>query len=422
MTPSIPGLDINDPVTDFTAFLENVGLSSDWDAGLLSTMETDGFLPSTMLFDPKAPTREDPLLSRIGPGSNAGAEPGQAVPGSVSSYSSGQHLHPSLQPEPNDSEEPIPFDGPGPPRPAWDVSVQDRNAFLSMLEEYSHVLPPDFVPPTRHALSRFVAGYVNGLNGHLPFIHVPTLSVARCSPDLSLAVAAAGCHYRFEHNRGLEFFRAAKAILLERIRRLDEATAVSPPPQQQPLFSTGHAPSISSVQDRHSSHPQLFSNPQPQPSGADPPVQGQGQGSRHVDADTRMDIIRSFLLLTVFASWERHPDLLREMLALQSTLARLVRDHGLSETRPASASENITWEEWAHDESDRRTKLVVYCFFNLHSVMYNIPPLLLSSEIKLNMPSATDEWKANNAVQWRRLYKSRVTADSSFQDALAALF
>src|SRR5690606_9231281 len=135
-----------------------------------------------------------------------------------------------------------------------------------------------------------------------------------------------------------------------------------------------------------------------------------------------MEVIRTFLLLTVFASWERHPELLREIMALQSTLAWLVREHRHSEPPGVDSEGNITWEECVQEEDNRRTKLIVYCVFNLHSIMYNIPPLIINSELKLNMPCSHDVWKANTAAQWRRLYRARRTQTIPFQEAFAKLF
>ncbi|EEP79509.1 hypothetical protein UREG_04355 [Uncinocarpus reesii 1704] len=290
------------------------------------------------------------------------------------------------------------------PRTPWDVSNHDRQFLVSKLEDFAHV------PSERHGLSRYLAGYINGLNEHLPFVHIPTFSVSRSPPELTLALAAAGSHYRFENARGIELFHAAKAILLERIRRCD---AKRSPPQWNLAQTTSSAIHTS----RGSSS---ISNPSNSP--FQPPFIPISDNVIHPaeDSEAQMEIIRTFLLLTVFASWERHPDLLREILALQSTLARLVRDHGLAE--PGPPFDIASWEDWARQEADRRTKLIVYCFFNLHSIMYNIPPLILNSELKLNMPSPADEWKAATASQWRRLHRSRAGSEVLFQEAFAKLF
>ena len=404
--PSILDLaDLGDPVQDFTTFLESVGLSSDWDSGLFTAAEADPIVQSAMPYDPKQSLGVTPRFN----GDSMVDQ--RAQTDDAPSFSNFGSRLPSLQPEPQDSEDRGLSDDGLQQRPAWDVSNQDRQLFLTRLDDFAHVLPKGFNPPSRHALSRFLAGYINGLNEHLPFIHVPTLSVSRAPPELTLALAAAGSHYRFENNRGIELFHAAKAILLERIRRRE--TRRTPPPQwgyspQTSLMHPPRAPSSSLSNPASSPFQQPYIPPC---DNATYPAEG---------SEAQMEVISTFLLLTVFASWERHPDLLREILALQSTLARLVRDHGLSE--PPPIIESSTWEEWIRHEADRRTKLIVYCFFNLHSIMYNIPPLILNSEIKLNMPGPADEWKATTAAQWRRLHRPRIGTEISFQEAFARLF
>ncbi|KAJ5104517.1 hypothetical protein NUU61_001864 [Penicillium alfredii] len=404
--PSILDLtDLGDPVQDFTVFLESVGLSSDWDSGVFSSVE-EPMLPQNMSIDSKPTPREPTISARLG--GDLINDPRVDEQPSFSNF--GSRL-PSLQPESHEIDDRIGLSDES-TRPAWDISNTERQVFVSKLEDFSFVLPKGFVPPSRHALSRFFAGYINGLNEHLPFVHVPTLSVAKCSPELTLALAAAGSHYRFENNRGIELFHAAKAILLERLRRRDSKQVpyptwnyISPPSG----FHNSRGSSISNAASSPFQQHQHMPNPPINASIYTPD-----------DSDAHMEVIRTFLLLTVFASWERHPELLREILSLQSTLARLVREHGLSE--PAPTSEPIGWEEWVRREGNRRTKLIVYCFFNLHSIMYNIPPLVLNGELRLNMPSSHDLWKANNATQWRRLHRIRQGSEVPFQEAFARLF
>lgn len=399
--PSIIDLaDLGDPVQDFTVFLESVGLSSDWDSGVFSSVEGP-MLPTSM------PIESRPTTTAPRPSGDLLSDPRSAADEPPSFSNFGSRL-PSLQPEPHDADDRIgPLDEG--PRPAWDISNADRQVFLSKLEEFAYALPRGFIPPSRHTLSRFFAGYINGLNEHLPFIHVPSLSVAKCFPELTLALAAAGSHYRFENNRGIELFHASKAILLERLRRRDSKQ--TPHPSWIFLGANSDVHPSPSAFSNHTTTP--YQPPQMVPP-VDPAI------SSPDDSDAHMEVIRTFLLLTVFASWERHPDLLREVLSLQSTLARLVREHGLSE--PPVNFESLSWEDWIRREGDRRTKLIVYCFSNLHSIMYDIPPLILNGELKLNMPCPHDVWKANNAIQWRRLCRSHHGSEIPFQDAFAKLF
>lgn len=399
--------DLGDPVQDFTIFLESVGLSSDWDSGVFSSVETEPMLPNALPFDSK-PDMRDFAPQRFN--NNILNEQRGAVDEPPPSFSNFGSRLPSLQPELNESEERMAvFDDPTNPRPAWDISNTDRKLFVTRLDEFAHVLPRGFVPPSRHTLSRFIAGYINGLNEHLPFIHVPTFSVARAPPELTLALAASGSHYRFENSRGIELFHAAKSVLLERLRRRDSKQVPVP---TWNIYVPSPLSRRSSTAVSHTTNSPFQAQPFPHPLGH--------IGYPMDESDAHMEVIRTFLLLTVFASWERHPELLREILSLQSTLARLVREHGLSE--PGPFSENMNWEEWIRLEGNRRTKFIVYCFFNLHSIMYNIPPLLLNSELKLNMPCSHDVWKANNASHWRRVYRSRHDPSITFQDAFARLF
>lgn len=408
LEPSILDLtDLGDPVQDFTVFLESVGLSSDWDSGVFSSVE-DPMLPPSMSMDSKPQVREQTASTRLGGDLMSDSRIQAEEPPSFSNF--GSRL-PSLQPESHEIEDRIGLSDEG-SRPAWDITNSDRQVFMSKLEEFSSVLPKGFVPPSRHALSRFFAGYINGLNEHLPFVHVPTLSIAKCSPELTLATAAAGSHYRFENGRGIDLFHAAKAILLERLRRRDSRQVPQPSWNYISPPSNFHNSRGSSMISNTASSP--FQN-QHLPN---PPINASIYTPD--DSDAHMEVIRTFLLLTVFASWERHPELLREILSLQSTLARLVREHGLAE--PSPTSEPISWEEWVRREGNRRTKLIVYCFSNLHSIMYNIPPLILNGELKLNMPCSHDLWKASNSAQWRRVLRTRQGSDVPFQDAFARLF
>ena len=139
------------------------------------------------------------------------------------------------------------------------------------------------------------------------------------------------------------------------------------------------------------------------------------------DSKEQMDSIQALLLLTAFATWERHQELLREALAFQSILARLVRESGLT-TPEIPVSEDLTWEEWIRLEGDKRTKLIVYCFFNLHSITWNVPPLILNTELKLDLPDPGNEWKASTAEIWRKYRQQNTSSAAPFQTAFARLF
>ena len=393
----------DDPMQDFSVFLNSVGLPSDWHQGMPGHVESHGQMPSPDF-------RFDQLGSGPRPQQNDFfSELRKHAGQSDVSFS---HLDPELTAshleEPKDeSKENKSADDLVSMKSlsGGEVSTEDREQFISKLEDFVSVLPKSFVAPSQHSLSRYLEGYVNGFHEHLPFMHIPTLNVAKSAPELVLALAAVGAQYRFENARGIELFYAAKAVVMEQIRRRDS-----------------------------SSMPQLGVHPGDSlPGSTDASWQPLGQAENPYqfisspmysanDGEARMEIIRALLLLTAFATWERHRELMREALAFQSILARLVREAGLSETEPSDPQHMITWEEWVKREGDKRTKLIVYCFLNLHSIAWNVPPLILNNEVRLDLPEPADEWKAPNENEWQELHLANNTTPVPFQYAFAKLF
>lgn len=136
------------------------------------------------------------------------------------------------------------------------VSAMDHTVIKNRLDEFSSVLPTDFVFPSRHTLTRFLEGYVGGFHDHLPILHLPTLTPAEISPELLLAILAVGAQHRFESHRSNALWYAAKAVSMEQIRRrhshevnglLPTASAYSPH-STRPSPSHGFRHSFSSMQ------------------------------------------------------------------------------------------------------------------------------------------------------------------------------
>lgn len=102
---------------------------------------------------------------------------------------------------------------------------------------------------------------------------------------------------------------------------------------------------------------------------------------------------------------------------MQSQLALLIRDEGLTQ-EPTQVAD---WDTWVRNEGGVRTKLIAYCYFNLCSIAYNSPPVLVTSEINMPLPSPSRLWRAENAWQWREARQSIPHVEISLQDALARL-
>lgn len=397
--------DLGDPMLDFTHFLDSVGLSSDWHTSIFGNEEP--------FSSPEL--KSDLHLSRP-PLLNGEISDGKlAPPTEVDTFSRFGSRLPSLQPESRTPDahrsEPQPRsvvdENPIRNRPTtWDVSDGDRQIFVNKLASFDSAMPKGFIAPSRHSLSRYLAGYISGFHEHLPFIHVPTLSVAASAPELVLALAAVGAQYRFENSRGIELFYAAKAVVLEQIRKRD-GLATSQTWNRPRTGSIVQSPGGGFQSSSYDSSPFQF-----MPS----------EETVSTDSKDHMDSIQALLLLTAFATWERHQELLREALAFQSVLARLVRDSGLTSSEAPLSPSRLTWEEWVRIEGDKRTKLIVYCFFNLHSITWNVPPLILNSEIKLHLPDPGNEWKATTSEEWRQLHMENAAPPCPFQMAFARLF
>lgn len=396
--------DLGDPLQDFNGFLESVGISSDWHTRLFSTFESE---PQPQ----RSPSRlesQNSFRDPLGPKANGDflGDTKSGILEEPTSFSRFGSRLPSLQPEPRESND---RGAPGDEkaRSVWEVAVGDYQTFLNKLHDFKSVLAKDFSAPSRASLSRYFSGYVNGFHEHLPFIHMSTLSAARLAPELTLALAAIGAQYRYEHDRATALYFAAKAVAFEQIKNRDGNWS---PPISWNINSTSSVGPHGFGPRDQANH--VFRKPYEVSD-----VFGRSAPS----SLEQMDTIRTLLLLTAFGTWEKNRQLLRDTLSFQSILARLVREQDLVQ-KPSTNVDDMSWEDWVQYEGDKRTKLIVYCFFNLHSIVWNVPPLILNSEMKLNLPGPVDEWKASNAKHWHRIRRSNIGGETSFQEAFSKMF
>lgn len=286
-----------------------------------------------------------------------------------------------------------------------DISHNDRELIEYKLKQFSDAIPNDFKLPTRLALCRYIAAYITGFHEHMPFLHIPTMSVETCSIELILALAAIGAQYTFEGEKGVELFSVSRAIATQRIRQRD-ARLVERHYESESEQSSQHdfesTPGVRGVRTGS------ISGPLGLPSEADT-----------IDArEDLMQTAQALLLLMALCTWAKHKEILREALAIQSVLATLIRDDGL-QSEPMS--DDISWPDWVRRESIKRTKFIVYGFSNLHCIVYNIPPFMLTSEVRLTLPCSAAEFKAPTAALWKEA-KKKGAPEVHFQDALKRLF
>lgn len=376
---------LQDPMQDFNLFLDSIGLSPSWEPELFSQA------PS---FSVTLESSTSVLNSNLQPGSSQVLScQSPRVHNDDVPYSTFGSRLPSLQPQSRDSDDRDymgPIQAPVVPTPSIaSIGKQEYQTFVKKLEGLKDELPCKFLPPSRWALARSLDGFIDGLNEHHPFIHVPTTSIDRCHPALILALAACGAQYRFEEERGFDFFYAVRALLTRDL-------------------------------DRCGCFPLSFST-----------KQGRSMGLEDRGGDELMERIQTLLLLTIFATWGKNQDILQELLSLQGVLAYMIRDHGLAEDDQTtfamtSDSNEVNWRRWVRQERDRRTKLAAFTILNLHSIMYNRASLIKNAELKLNLPCNTALWKASSADEWRfeyeRAFSSGEASGMPFQTSFALLF
>ncbi|KAK3381664.1 hypothetical protein B0H63DRAFT_396902 [Podospora didyma] len=336
-----------------------------------------------------------------------GADPGGRGPSKPNSTFPSRF--PSLQPDLRDqSEGGSRMHEDGMRAPNWRISAMDHTAIKNRLDEFSSVLPNDFVFPSRHTLNRFLEGYISGFHDHLPFLHLPTLSPTDMSPELLLAVLAVGAQYRFETNRGHALWYAAKAVALEQIRRRHshEVHGLLPTPAAYSPHSTRPSPSSGF---RHSFPSVHQDRPMTQDTHREPYSPNTPQ--------SRLETIQALLLLFAVGLWGAKA-ILHEAMSLQSLLALLVREEGLF-TDPNQ--QPLDWETWIRLEAGTRTKLIAFCFFNLCSIAYNTPPLLLTSEVHLCLPSPSRLWRAETTWHWQEVRQTCPNIEMPLQHAFSRL-
>ncbi|KAL5402588.1 hypothetical protein PMIN03_010551 [Paraphaeosphaeria minitans] len=272
----------------------------------------------------------------------------------------------------------------------YHVTEDHRSFLISLLPSFPAPIS-EFEIPSRHALTRYITAFFSGFHSHFPFIHEPTYKPS-CSPlELTLAMCAAGAQYCFERRSADRLFRVSKAIVFERLRQEESHFG----PQTLAFIASTNmlSPATATV-------------------------------ARKAGPWAPLDMAKTLLILVGFATWERK-DLLQQAFALRGLLVQCLRDNGLREESTSSSipagARSALWDEWVQRESSRRTKLVAFCYINVHSIAYNIHPLLWSSELHLRLPCCTQFWQVSSAAQWASLERERKEDQMPFQQALSVL-
>lgn len=404
LPPTFTGVyDFEDSLNDLANFMENPSLSTfHFSSFINSEQPMPFFSPESHSHVPEIMQTTEQQNHDVGVHMDNGDE------GSFSRY--GSRL-PSLQPDDGTSgEKPLRDDLATTKRSISDVTQDDRHKWSTKLSQFSSILPSNFQLPTRLALSRYVAGYINGFHEHLPFVHPPTMSADTCCIELFLAMAAVGAQYCFEGEKGVELFTVSQAIAAQRIRQRDNRLAAFH--KHVEASSAPNTNGWTNDQDMATPRSASISGPLGLPTQSD-------DAGALLQREDLIQTAQALLILMAMATWAKHREILREALAIQSVLATLVRDDGLKAPDPPP---DVDWKTWARYEACKRTKFIVYCFFNLHSIVYNIPALILSTEIDMTLPCNAAEFKAPTEGKWKETRARSISSSVSFQHALTRLF
>lgn len=260
--------------------------------------------------------------------------------------------------------------------------MEDREGAMEELALFSSCLPPDVVLPTKHALSRYISGYVTVFNEHYPFLHLPTLQIGTMRVELFLAIAAMGARYSREPGASTELFELAKIVGQERLKRRHEPDAAA----------DGFGENSSS--NEHTSDTSGDS------------------------ASGRLETVQALVLLMAISMWFRRQRDVYENTHIRSMLDTLMREDVLHYERGTRPS---TWAEWIQYETSKRTRLVIFCFFNIHTIVSDAPPMMLADQLRQDLPCTENEWRATSEQDWLASHDD-FTTEEDFKVVLERLF
>lgn len=259
------------------------------------------------------------------------------------------------------------------PNYPWRVSKEDYQYILSKVNYIRSNLPDSFSMPSKYVFCRYIEGFFTGSHEHLPFLHLSTVSIANLSPPLILAIMAMGAQYRFERERAVRFYKVSRSLI-----------------------------------DRHI-HLHTSSNPLYSPCS----------DSMDCTEKTHLEVLQAQIILATLGTWGNH-GLLHDSLEIAGQISLYLRNSGLPLQDFHSNDES--WSTWIRQEGQRRTKFIAYMICDNHTILCNMPPKILNSEVSsLYLPWPEELWRASSASEWNIL-RSKWPHCVSFGDGYSQLF
>jgi hypothetical protein len=207
-------------------------------------------------------------------------------------------------------------------------------------------------------------------------MHIPTLDIENVSLQLFLSMAALGARYCREPDTSLSLYRIARTITMEHVRRTYQFPGTGQFSEKFRLSTTGSP-----------------------------------------ESQDLLETIQALLLLHSVSSWFKRNPSHHESLFMRSFMETMLREGGLNELPEQDGS----WKSWIRRECVKRTSLIVFCYLNILTIVFDITPLILTEEISMDLPCSEKEWHAPNAVAWMQ-ERSQTSPEPKLQDALSSLF
>ncbi|KAL6810276.1 hypothetical protein J3E69DRAFT_350117 [Trichoderma sp. SZMC 28015] len=229
----------------------------------------------------------------------------------------------------------------------------------------------DFTLPSLRTLMRYMEAWRIGLSRHFPVIHFPTFRLGNCIPELILAIAALGAVQALEEHTSRKLYKAARAVALERLQI-----------------------------DRFDS--QLETN----------------SSSDNISRILKLQSAQTLVFLLIYSTWARDASVVTEGFELHEPILQYMR--GCDVTKHDHSIEQ-TWVEWALSETERRIFFLAFCFFDIHTIIYNRPPSIFTREIHLRLPCSVEEWQATDDQEWVACRQAKPSDPISFKSALESL-
>lgn len=294
--------------------------------------------------------------------------------------------------------------------------------------------------PKSFEMQRYVASYINHFHPHLPFLHIPTMNFepaefSNClrlamdqqngtTPNfnngracLLLPMAAIGALYENEGSSSTELFETSKKLVqsfMDQRRKADMDVAM-----QRAEASMNGSNSMNSI-------PQSADESQGKLSGQNIPLW----------------LIQTMLLNTIYGHSCGDKAAGNIAVTHSAALVSLARASNLVsyvpvETLPVEhigsydhthagedkSEERLQWLRWKVSEERKRTLFAIFTLSSILLSAYNHAPILMNSEIQLDLPCDEQTWGARDPQLWLASRNASNVKDQevSFFTALSSL-